>query len=180
MNPFIPSILSLHEEKYTKEKSKKDMYNIVLNKCVEKILQTNRQTDKTFVIFEVPSILIGYPFYDMQSCTLFLIEQLKCHKYIVEFIEPCFLYIDWGSPSKDSSNIRIKSNKLQEQTRMLLRKFPDTSKVEYVYADDSRAATKGAAKAAAKASTKTTTSQRADKASATTVASSKSKKKKKS
>lgn len=135
MNPLIPSISSLHEEKDIKEKSKKDMYNIVLNKCVEKILQTNRQTDKTFVIFEVPSILIGYPFYDMQSCTLFLIEQLKRHKYIVEFIEPCFLYIDWGSPSKESS-IKIKSSRLQEQTRKLLEKFPDTNQVQYVIADD--------------------------------------------
>lgn len=142
MNPYIPSISSLHEEKDSKEKSKKYMFNIVLNKCVEKILMTNRQTDKTFVVFEVPSILIGYPFYDMQSCILFLIEQLKKHKYIVDFIEPCFLYIDWGSPATKDSSIRVKSNKLKEQARVLLERFPDTSKVEFVYAEESKSSKK--------------------------------------
>jgi len=73
----IPSIQSLHNEKQIKETSKVDLYNIVLNKIISKIVYTNRHTDKTYVIFEVPKILIGYPQYEMKSCILFIINKLK-------------------------------------------------------------------------------------------------------
>jgi hypothetical protein len=129
----IPSIDSLREEKSIKDNSKVDIFNMVLNKCVEKIIYTNRHTDKTFVIFEVPKLLIGYPMYDMKTCILFLINKLSQNKYIVHFIEPFYLYIDWGSQVKV-----VARNSLKEQTKRLLEKFPDTSKIEYVYASSSK------------------------------------------
>ena len=70
----IPSISSLHDEKNSKNKSKLDIFKIVLNKCIEKIIYTNRHTEQTFVIFEVPKILIGYPSYNMESCILYIIK----------------------------------------------------------------------------------------------------------
>lgn len=131
----IPSINNLNKEKTTKTKSKLDIFRIVLNKCVEKIVYANRHTDKTFVIFEVPSILIGYPMYDMQACILYLKQQFSKHGYLIEYIEPYYLYIDWGGRStpqnvKSSSNV---NEKLKQQTKDLLKQFPGTSKVEYVY-----------------------------------------------
>ena len=129
----IPSIQSLHNEKQIKETSKVDLYNIVLNKIISKIVYTNRHTDKTYVIFEVPKILIGYPQYEMKSCILFIINKLSTNQYIIEFIEPFYLYIDWGSLSINGQNVAVSSN-LKEQTKLLLKKFPG-SKIEYVYED---------------------------------------------
>lgn len=144
MNNNIPSINSLHKEKFIKETSKIDIYNIVINKCVEKIVYTNRHTDKTYIIFEIPKILIGYPNYDMKSCILFVINKLSQSGYMIEFIEPFYLYIDWGSPvNKIDNNLNIKINalktnnseKLRAQTKALLSQFPNTSNVEFVYED---------------------------------------------
>jgi len=144
MNNNIPSINSLHREKFIKETSKIDIYNIVINKCVEKIVYTNRHTDKTYIIFEIPKILIGYPNYDMKSCILFVINKLSQSGYMIEFIEPFYLYIDWGSPvNKTQDNLNIKINalktnnteKLRAQTKALLSQFPNTSNVEFVYED---------------------------------------------
>ena len=144
MNDNIPSINSLHKEKFIKETSKIDIYNIVINKCVEKIVYTNRHTDKTYIIFEIPKILIGYPNYDMKSCILFVINKLSQSGYMIEFIEPFYLYIDWGSPvNKIDNNLNIKINalktnnseKLRAQTKALLSQFPNTSNVEFVYED---------------------------------------------
>lgn len=139
----IPSISTLHQEKSVKETSKIDIFNIVLNKCVEKIIFTNRNTDKTFIIFEIPKILIGYPNYDMKNCILFIISQLSGRGYLVEFMEPFYLYIDWGSkPNNTMSKIKTNVNvnvsnkdKLRMQTKALLTQFPDTSKIEFVYED---------------------------------------------
>lgn len=136
----IPSIESLHKEKNIKDNSKCDIFKIVLNKCVEKVVYTNRHTDKTFVIFEVPSILIGYPMYDMKSCIMYIMSKLSQSGYIVEFIEPFYLYIDWGSSVTSVEKPLIPTSRperLRKQTRELLQKFPETSKVEYVYQDSS-------------------------------------------
>jgi hypothetical protein len=143
----IPSIDSLHKEKYVKDKSKADIFTIVLNKCIEKIVYTNRHTDKTFVIFEVPKILIGYPSYDMKMCILFLLNRLSQHGYYLSFIDPFYLYIDWGSNNKlgkDSLSTKILTSNpdnLKRQTRSLLKKFPNTSKVQFVYAEESTSKT---------------------------------------
>ena len=142
----VPSITSLHQEKFVKETNKIDIYNIVLNKIIEKILYTNRHTDKTYVIFEVPKILIGYPQYDMKSCILFIINKLSSNGYFVEFMDPFYIYIDWGSSEssveKRKNRIEIpiipvkNVDNLKAQTKALLTQFPDTSKVEFVYEDD--------------------------------------------
>ena len=133
----LPSIESLMKEKSIKDNSKQEIFNIVLRKCIDKIIYTNRHTDKTFVIFEVPKILIGYPTYDINSCIRFLIAELSRKNYLVNFIEPFYLYIDWGTPSIDKSHIQSSMNSnldLKEQTKLLLKKFPK-AKVEYVYED---------------------------------------------
>lgn len=127
----IPSIDALHKEKTVKENSKFEIFSIVLNKCVEKIVYTNRHTDKTFVIFEVPQILIGYPSYDMRLCILYIINRLSQRGYYVAYIDPFYLYIDWGSSQQSEQ----QPNKLRQQAQTLLRKFPNTSKVEFVFED---------------------------------------------
>lgn len=122
----IPSISSLHNEKSIKETSKIDIFNIVLNKCVEKIIFTNRNTNKTFIIFEIPKILIGYPNYDMKNCILFLINRLSDKGYLIEFIEPFYLYIDWGSKPKTLQNDTNTLFSIQKKN--LFNKYPDLSK----------------------------------------------------
>lgn len=134
----IPSILSLHKEKSSQENSKNHIYSIVLNKCIDKIKYTNKHTDQTYIIFDVPNILIGYPSYNFKSCILFLFNQLSKHGYMIEFIQPCQLYIDWAQKNNIIySNQEVSSStKLKSQTKTLLEKFPNTSKIEYIFEDN--------------------------------------------
>ena len=138
----IPSISSLQQEKSIKENSKNDIFNIVLTKIIQKITYTNRHTDQTYIIFEIPKMLIEYPQYDMKSCILFVMNQLSNNGYIVEFVQPFYLYIDWGCTKQNQKSVNYKGNvtskhkdKLQTQTRALLSQFPNTSQIEFVYED---------------------------------------------
>jgi hypothetical protein len=134
----IPSISSLQQEKSIKEKSKNDIFNIVLAKIIQKITYTNRHTEQTYIIFEIPKMLIEYPQYDMKSCILFVMNQLSNNGYIVEFVQPFYLYIDWGCTNgvqKSGDIITKHKNKLQTQTRALLSQFPNTSQIEFIYED---------------------------------------------
>lgn len=129
----IPSISSLHREKKIKQNTNNDIYQTVLNKCIEKIIYTNRHTDKTFIIFEVPKILIGHATYDLLSCIHYIINNMAMHGYIIQFVEPFYIYIDWGSSSGSGST--SGKNSLEEKTKLLLRQFPNVNEIEYVYKD---------------------------------------------
>lgn len=139
----IPNITNLHAEKHVKEKAKNEIFTIVLNKCVDKIIETNHTTDKTFIYFEVPDIIIGFHSYDRIGCIHYLIQELSREKYKVEFMEPYFLYIDWSTNTKSRNNLNSinflpTSNplKLKQQTKELLKKYPNTSKIVFEYQDD--------------------------------------------
>lgn len=140
----IPNINKLHEERNIKEQARNEIFNIVLNKCIDQIIQTNSRTDYTFIYFEVPNIIIGFPGYDRVACIHFLINELKKENYKVEFIEPYYLYIDWSKSAKVQTidnlmlqNIIPTSNpeKLRKQTKELLKKYPNTSKIVFEYKD---------------------------------------------
>ena len=64
-------------------------------------------------------------------------------EYYTEFIEPYYLYIDWSinNNSKKLDNIYMKGissnpEKLREQTKKLLKKYPNANKIQYVYEDE--------------------------------------------
>jgi hypothetical protein len=134
MEQRIPNINNLHNEKNIKEKIKTEAYILVLNKCIEKIVYTNKHTDQTYVFFDVPRFLIDYPFYDMNSCVMFIMNKLVPNNYTVSFIAPFYLYIDWSTDIKQNSLNKIP-DKLRLQTKELLKKYPDTTKIVYEYKD---------------------------------------------
>lgn len=135
----IPNISNLHIEKQIKDNIKNEMFNIVLKKCIEDINYTNKCTDKTYIIFEAPNIIIGFHNYNPISCIHYLIYQFTKKGYLVQFMEPNKLYIDWGTNNKERSQDIIPTSnptKLKKQTNELLRKYPTASKVVYVYEDN--------------------------------------------
>ncbi len=132
----IPNISKLHKEKYNIENKKKDIFDIVLKKCIEQIVHTNRHTPTTFIIFDVPKVLIGHPQYDLKECILYIIKELSSKNYIVEFLQPCQLYIDWGS-SSDKREPFLSKNAKSEIKHLLEKKYPN-AKVEYEIIDKKR------------------------------------------
>ena len=65
-------------------------------------------------------------------------NQLSKHGYIIEFLQPYSLYIDWGTQKNlMSSSSGSSNNKLKSQTKTLLEKFPNASKIEYFLEDAS-------------------------------------------
>lgn len=143
----IPNIMNLHAEKSIREHARNEIFTIVLNKCIDKIIETNNLTDQTFLYFEVPNLIIGFHNYDRLACIHYLIQELSREKYKVEFIEPYYLYIDWSTGSSKSKkfdsimlqNVIPTSNplKLKEQTKELLKKYPNASKIVFEYEDAS-------------------------------------------
>ena len=99
------------------------MYSVVMKKCTEGIKAQNR-IGKTYHTFKVPQFLIHEPGYSIEKCIFHMITALGKEKYIVKFMAPSSLYIDWGSTSKREKN--------SQYIRDMLEKYPN-AKVEFEY-----------------------------------------------
>ena len=136
---MIPNINTLYRERKERESVKKSVFDTVLDKCVIKIKESNN-LNKTFVVFEVPRMLPGMVHYNMNECILFLVEKLSANDYLVNFMEPCYIHIDWGSATgygesgdPGQYNNRNVVPKLKSQTQKLLGRLPNVSRVQYKY-----------------------------------------------
>lgn len=73
------------------------LFKKLLNKIHIKIKLTSRQKlNEQFVWFIVPEIIIGYPKYDISTCIIFLIDNLKKNNFLVKYYHPNSLFIYWG------------------------------------------------------------------------------------
>jgi hypothetical protein len=139
MSKQIPNINNLHNEKDIKEKELNNLYSIVLNKCIDEISFTNKSTDKTYIIFEVPNIIITQfsVKYDQILCINYLISQFNKKGYFTKFYQPNYLYIDWGVNESKLNNKYINEfismSRLEKQKNELLKKYPNASKIQFVY-----------------------------------------------
>lgn len=146
----IPSIKTLKTIKDLKQENKAAIYDIVLGRCSEKIIDTNKQTDNTHLVFELPKVIIGYPNYNQQDCGEYIAKKLIEKGYSSKLLNSNFLYIDWSDSVKDSKHgHKISSNlgsgskfdtkniteSTIKETKNLLKKYPDTSEVVFIYKD---------------------------------------------
>lgn len=142
----IPSIKSLKTIKDLKQENKAAIYDIVLGRCSEKIIETNKQTDKSHLYFELPTVIIGYPNYNFIDCGEYMAKRLKEKGYRIKIISNKFLYIDWsksGSTSKVPVPLptsvqgqgKVPESTIKE-TKDLLKKYPNTSEVVFVYTNE--------------------------------------------
>lgn len=120
----VPKISNLQKTQNERIEEMNGIYKVVLKKCNEKIIHTSKHSNKSFTIFQVPKLLIGQPMYNIKSCIYYIIHELSKNGYYIEYIEPYFIYIDWGS------NIISKETSLE-----LLKLFPNVKNIEYIYKD---------------------------------------------
>lgn len=119
-----------------------NLFKKILNRIHIKIKITSRQKlNDQFIWFVVPEIIIGYPKYDISTCILFLLDNLKNNNFLVKYYHPNTLYIYWGHyfPSYMRNEIKNKfgikldelGNKIYENDDIhLIQDIPQQSKLQ--------------------------------------------------
>ena len=128
-NMEIPSPKSLKKGIIFKEQEERKLFDIVLNKCIEGIKHTNKYTKKTFFIFTVPKILIGYITYNPNDCVLYITREFKNKGYNAHLLSLRDIYIDWSDYKK--TNVIQKSN--EDPVKKMSKLFPKAKNIKYVY-----------------------------------------------
>lgn len=91
----IPTVDKLQKVKDRQTIKKQEIYTNILKKCIDEIIKKNKTTTHTYLIFDVPLILVE-TYYSCEECILFIIHKLKKRGYKIIYTHPNKLYIDWG------------------------------------------------------------------------------------
>ena len=89
----ILSTKELDKETKVKKTVKNDAYNEVLKECYAKVKTRNKLGYKS-IMYKVPSILFGYPLYDVNDLATFIIRKLQKGGFTVYIVQGSLL-ISW-------------------------------------------------------------------------------------
>ena len=83
------------ESKYRQEK-RTEVYGKVLARVHKKIKACSRQKfNNCFCCYVVPEFILGFPRYDIATCTAFLIDKLQANGFNIKYTHPNLLFISW-------------------------------------------------------------------------------------
>jgi len=138
------------DELYTRDKitneNKTKIYQKILNRIHNKIKHTSKQRNNNkFCVYLLPEFLLGVPRYDINACTMYVIEKLTENGFEIKYTHPNLLWISWqhyipahkrsqikkeyGVNIDGFGNVITRKKKNKENTNsLLLRDKPSTLK----------------------------------------------------
>jgi hypothetical protein len=97
------NIDELYKKKRQRVETRLKIYDIVLQKCHNKIkYSSNNHIDQEYTYFNVPSILLGYPLFNKNECSKYIISQLLKNGFIVKYIGDGLIFICWKKSLSDT------------------------------------------------------------------------------
>jgi len=149
MNDFFSEKLNL-DELYKQQKITDDhklqIYQKILGRVHNKIKHTSRiRNNNKFCVYILPEFILGVPRYDINTCTMYIIEKLTANGFNIKYTHPNLLWISWQHyiPQYERANVKKKygvsidgfgnvikkENKKKEDTNsLLLREKPSSLK----------------------------------------------------
>lgn len=92
------STAELHKETKEKKSLRNIAYNEVLKECYMKLRMKNKQGQKC-MMYKVPAIVFGYPLYDINELTTFIVRKLQKGGFVV-YMNQGGLLISWEKEKK--------------------------------------------------------------------------------
>jgi len=103
------SVIDIYKEKKNEKQDKSKYYNVVLEKCYNKIRQAVK-LNKWSISYEVPKFIVGLPIYRINYCCAYIMIQLKKNGFVI-FInpkQPNLIHISWQP--KDIATFKTLNN----------------------------------------------------------------------
>lgn len=113
MPPRI-SLADLYAMKNNKDKIKTNTFNVIIEKCHDKIKKIAEQGGMN-IFYEIPRILLGYPLYDMELCLDFVVDALRQNGLLVQILpypNNYTIYVSW------------KPSDVKQKKQLVMSKYP--------------------------------------------------------
>lgn len=117
---------SLHRRKVMQH----ECFKKILEKCFNRIKKAALVSKMQMCVYEVPEFMLGHPFYNMQECIIYLIDQLKDRGYNVRYYFPKSIVVQWAQ--NDSYDISDTSTMLELTAQQRLNMTSQAHQIEYM------------------------------------------------
>ena len=134
----------LYKQQKITEDHKVKIYQKILTRIHNKIKYTSRiRNNNKFCVYLLPEFILGVPRYNINTCTMYIIEKLSANGFQVKYTHPNLLWISWqhyipnyeraqykkktGINIDGFGNVVKKKDKKKENTNSLLLKDKDPS-----------------------------------------------------
>lgn len=101
----------LYKQQKISQDHKLKIYQKILNRIHNKIKHTSRmRNNNKFCIYVIPEFILGIPRYDINTCTMYIIEKLTTNGFQIKYTHPNLLWISWQHyiPHYERANIKKK------------------------------------------------------------------------
>tara|TARA_Y100000591_G_scaffold318613_1_gene329739 strand:- start:743 stop:1321 length:579 start_codon:yes stop_codon:yes gene_type:complete len=101
----------LYKQQKITEDHKLKIYQKILTRIHNKIKYTSRMRNNSkFCVYVLPEFILGVPRYDINNCTMYVINKLSDNGFQVKYTHPNLLWISWQHyiPHYERANIKKK------------------------------------------------------------------------
>ena len=106
------NIDDLYERRQKRDLKQISIFNKILGRIHKRINHTarNKNTNETFIWFNVPEYLVGEPIYDKGECIGYIISELEKNGFHIKYVHPNTLFISWHNwvPSYVRNEVKKK------------------------------------------------------------------------
>jgi hypothetical protein len=99
-----------------REENKIKTFRRCLRECMKRIEFVNQNTRKTECWYEIPSLIPGYPVFDINECIEFLYKSLTEMGFVIKIYLPKNIRISWGE-ILNKKETKKETKKIQEQSK---------------------------------------------------------------
>jgi hypothetical protein len=89
------NIDELSKVQKSKEETKKEVYDIILERAVKRVKFINKNSNAKKIWFLVPSIIPGKPIFNMEDCVIYLVSKLREMGFESFAKSPNHIFISW-------------------------------------------------------------------------------------
>ena len=125
----------LYKKKRYQQEKRIEVYIKVLNRVHKRIKSCSRQkNNECFCFFIVPEFILGFPRYDIATCTSFLIEKLRDNGFNIKYTHPNLLFISWRHylPPHERREIKKKYGVSVDGFGNVKKNIPQNKKLENI------------------------------------------------
>lgn len=106
------NIDDLYERRQKRDLKQISIFNKILGRIHKRINHTarNKNTNETFIWFNVPEYLVGESIYDKGECIGYIVSELEKNGFHIKYVHPNALFVSWHNwvPSYVRSEIKKK------------------------------------------------------------------------
>jgi hypothetical protein len=129
------NIDDLYERRQKRDLKQISIFNKILGRIHKRINHTarNKNTNETFIWFNVPEYLVGEPIYDKGECIGYIISELEKNGFHIKYVHPNALFVSWHNwvPSYVRSEIKKKMGVVIDEKGNVIDKVdnPETNEI---------------------------------------------------